>query len=122
MYLEWESKQCDSCLFLLPLYVTHILCHINLVCVCLHTHTHVRARAMKEIILVFGNLPVTDENCITVLRQIDGKQAPVSGERSRWCKGLKVTKGRPQTQIVCKNKGHLFCRNIQHVGVNHSLK
>jgi hypothetical protein len=37
-------------------------------------------------------------------------------------KGWKIAEGRPQTQIVCKNKECLFCRNNQHAGVNHSLK
>jgi hypothetical protein len=34
---------------------------------------------------------------------------------------MKITEGRPQTQIVCKNKEHLFFRKIQHAGSNHSL-
>jgi len=38
------------------------------------------------------------------------------------CKSLKITEERPQTQIVYKNHGHLFCRNIQLAGVNHSPK
>jgi hypothetical protein len=33
-----------------------------------------------------------------------------------------MTEGRPQTKIVYKNKEHLFCRNIQHVVVNHPSK
>lgn len=33
-----------------------------------------------------------------------------------------MAEARPQTQIVCKDKEHLFCRNSQHVGVNHSSK
>jgi hypothetical protein len=38
------------------------------------------------------------------------------------CKGPKITEGRAQTQIVCKNKECLFHRNIQYARVNHSLK
>jgi hypothetical protein len=34
----------------------------------------------------------------------------------------KTTEGRPQTQIVCKDKECLFSRNIQHAGVSHSPK
>jgi hypothetical protein len=39
-----------------------------------------------------------------------------------YCKGLKITEGRSQAQIVCKTKELLSCRNSQHAGVNHSLK
>lgn len=38
------------------------------------------------------------------------------------CKGPKIMERRPQTQILCKDKGCLFCRSIQHAGINHSLK
>lgn len=111
--VEWERKQCDSCLSVPTLCDSYFMSHW-FSCVCLHTYTHLCARAMKEIILVFGKSPETDENCITVLRRTDGKRTQ-SLERSRWwvCKGLKITEGRAQT---------LVCTNIQHVGVNHSLK
>ena len=35
-------------------------------------------------------------------------------------KGLKVTEGRLQAQIVHRDKEHLFCTNNQHAGVSHS--
>jgi hypothetical protein len=47
------------------------------------------------------------------------------GRRCRPCwvpKGLKITEGRPQIQIVWKDEECLFCRNNQHSGINHSLK
>jgi hypothetical protein len=34
----------------------------------------------------------------------------------------KIAEGRPQIQIVCKHREHLFFRNNQHVGINYSLK
>jgi hypothetical protein len=33
------------------------------------------------------------------------------------CKGPKIAEGRLQTQIVCKDKEGLSCRNNQHEGV-----
>ena len=35
------------------------------------------------------------------------------------CQGMKIAEGRPQTQILCKDKDGLFYRNIQHMVVNH---
>lgn len=31
--------------------------------------------------------------------------------------GLEIAEGRPQTQIACKDKEHLFCRNNGYAGV-----
>lgn len=33
-----------------------------------------------------------------------------------------MAEGRLQTQIVCKHKEHLLCRNIKDAGVNHPHK
>ena len=32
-------------------------------------------------------------------------------------KGQEITEGRPQTQIVCKDTEHVFCRNIYHTKI-----
>jgi hypothetical protein len=40
---------------------------------------------------------------------------------SLFCLGSVIAEGRPQTQIVCKSKECILCRNNQHVEVNTTL-
>jgi hypothetical protein len=55
---------------------------------------------------------------LNVERDIPGGAGGGRGD----CKGPKIAKGRPQTQIICKKPERLFCWNNQHVAVDDSLK
>lgn len=43
-------------------------------------------------------------------------------QNNKTLKGLRIVEERLQTQILCKQKEHLFCRNSQHAGVDHPHK
>ena len=58
-------------------------------------------------------------NCSHKSSLLSIRETPsIQDKYTKW-KGPRITKGRTETQIVCKNKEHLFCRSNQHSRISY---